>query len=77
MHISKLHVSIIKQMYYLVLQKLNSIGIRALSDGSTDLKKVLADKIPQEQERIKAFRKQHGATKVGEVTVDMVSLNYF
>ncbi|OXU28563.1 hypothetical protein TSAR_005594 [Trichomalopsis sarcophagae] len=58
-------------MRRLVLQKLNSIGIRALSDGSTDLRKVLADKIPKEQERIKAFRKQHGATKVGEVTVDM------
>jgi len=37
------------------------------------LKGLLADKIPKEQERIKNFRKQHGATKVGEVTVDMVS----
>lgn len=33
----------------------------------------MADKIPKEQERIKNFRKAHGATKVGEVTVDMVS----
>ena len=49
------------------------MGIRGLSDASTDLKKVLSAKIPKEQERIKAFRKQHGATKVGEVTVDMVS----
>lgn len=48
------------------------MAVRSLSDSSTDLKKVLADKIPKEQERIKAFRKQYGATKVGEVTVDMV-----
>lgn len=37
------------------------------------LKEVLAEKIPAEQETVKAFRKSHGATKVGEVTVDMVS----
>ena len=37
------------------------------------LKDVLAEKIPQEQEIVKAFRKSHGSTKVGEVTVDMVS----
>lgn len=33
----------------------------------------MAAKIPKEQERVKNFRKSHGATKVGEVTVDMVS----
>lgn len=33
----------------------------------------MAAKIPKEQERVKNFRKTHGATKVGEVTVDMVS----
>lgn len=43
------------------------------STGETDLKAVLSKKIPKEQERVKNFRKQHGATKVGEVTVDMVS----
>lgn len=37
------------------------------------LKDVLIEKIPQEQEAVKAFRKSHGSTKVGEVTVDMVS----
>lgn len=37
------------------------------------LRDVLAEKIPQEQEVVKAFRKSHGSTKVGEVTVDMVS----
>jgi citrate synthase len=49
--------------------------MRNASSDSTDLKGILADKIPKEQERIKNFRKAHGATKVGEVTVDMVS-NY-
>lgn len=47
--------------------------LRQLSDTSTDLKAVLAAKIPKEQERVKNFRKQYGDTKVGEVTVNMVS----
>lgn len=47
--------------------------VRNISSDSTDLKGIMADKIPKEQERIKNFRKAHGATKVGEVTVDMVS----
>lgn len=34
---------------------------------------MLAEKIPQEQERVKQFRKDFGNVKVGEVTVDMVS----
>ena len=37
-----------------------------------DLKDVLANLIPDEQKRVRAFRSQHGNTKVGEVTVDMV-----
>lgn len=49
--------------------------LRQLSDASTDLKAIMAAKIPKEQERIKNFRKQHGATKIGEVTVDMVMLS--
>lgn len=49
-----------------------SLVHRALSDASTDLKGILAAKIPKEQERVKNFRKQHGNTKVGEVTVDMM-----
>ncbi|XP_076164188.1 citrate synthase [Ptiloglossa arizonensis] len=57
----------------LEVQKITStIFLRPLSDSSTDLKKVLAEKIPKEQERVKNFRKQHGSTKVGEVTVDMM-----
>lgn len=57
----------------LEVQKITStVFARQLSDASTDLRKVLSEKIPQEQERVKAFRKNHGSTKVGEVTVDMM-----
>lgn len=45
--------------------------VRNISADKT-LKEVLAEKIPIEQENVKAFRKSHGSTKVGEVTVDMV-----
>lgn len=37
-----------------------------------ELKALLAVKIPKERERVKNFRKQHGSTKVGEITVDMI-----
>ena len=47
--------------------------MRNISADSTDLRGILADKVPKEQERVKNFRKAHGATKVGEVNVDMVS----
>jgi len=40
--------------------------------ASTDLKSVVAEKLKQSGEEIKAFRKQHGSTVVGDVTVDMV-----
>lgn len=50
-----------------------STYVRNISADSTSLKDVLAAKIPQEIENVKAFRKSHGSTKVGEVTVDMVS----
>ena len=41
---------------------------------ASDLKSVLAEKIPATIADVKAFRKEHGNTKVGEITVDMVSL---
>lgn len=50
-----------------------STYVRNISADSTSLKDVLASKIPEEIENVKAFRKSHGSTKVGEVTVDMVS----
>lgn len=50
----------------------SSMIVRPLSDSSTDLKKILSEKIPEQQERVKAFRKDYGSTKVGEVTVDMM-----
>lgn len=39
----------------------------------TDLKDILANKIPYEQERVKKFRKECGDVKIGEITVDMVT----
>lgn len=51
-------------------------AIRHLSAESTDLKAVLEKIIPREQQRVKEFRKSHGATKVGEVTVDMVCIDF-
>lgn len=50
---------------------LGSSSTRSASD-STDLKEVFAKKYPEHAEVVKAFRKAHGNTKVGEVTVEMV-----
>ena len=44
---------------------------RNYSSG-TDLKAAIAAKIPAEVEKIKKFRKSHGGTKIGDVTVNMV-----
>jgi len=49
-------------------QVITVVGVRY---ESTNLKEVLARKIPIEQDNVKNFRKEHGATKIGEVTVDM------
>ena len=38
-----------------------------------NLKDILANKIPEKQKEVIQFRKQYGATVVGEVTVDQVS----
>lgn len=35
----------------------------------------MAQKIPIHQKEVAEFRKQHGETKVGEITVNMVSLD--
>ncbi|KAL5278205.1 CS family protein [Megaselia abdita] len=40
--------------------------------ADASLKDCLANKIPKEQERVKNFRKEHGNTKVGETTIDMM-----
>lgn len=45
------------------------------ASADKSLKDVLAEKITAEQENVKAFRKEYGSTKVGEVTVDMVRFN--
>merc|ERR1711971_850627 len=53
-------------------QKLLAASTQSASQSCnvSDLKSVLAEKIPAVQEEVKAFRKQHGNTKIGEITVD-------
>jgi citrate synthase len=45
---------------------------RCISADSTSLKEVLARLIPEKQKEVKEFRQQHGSTKIGDITVDMV-----
>ncbi|XP_073954603.1 probable citrate synthase 2, mitochondrial isoform X1 [Choristoneura fumiferana] len=49
-----------------------SILRRGLSAEPTNLKSVLQEKIPKEQEKIREFRKKYGNTIVGDVTIDMM-----
>ncbi|XP_072423129.1 LOW QUALITY PROTEIN: citrate synthase, mitochondrial [Chiloscyllium punctatum] len=42
------------------------------ASSTTNLKDVLAEIIPKEQSRIRAFKKQHGQTVIGQINVDMV-----
>ncbi|XP_068625786.1 probable citrate synthase 1, mitochondrial [Battus philenor] len=49
-----------------------TVVLRNFSAEQTNLKIILQEKIPKEQAKIREFRKQHGASKIGEVTVDMV-----
>lgn len=63
---------------FYALQKACPLGAAAMvraqySTENTDLREVMAQKVPVMQEKVKAFRKSHGSTKVGEITVDMVS----
>ena len=44
-----------------------------MSSESTDLREVMSAKIPAMQQEVKEFRKQHGGTVVGQITVDMVN----
>lgn len=52
-----------------------SIPARNVSDSgstSTDLKAVLAERIPKTQKAVKEFRQQHGNKVVGEINIDMI-----
>lgn len=61
---------------FIYLQKvcpLAAVTSRAhYSTENTDLRDVMAQKVPIVQEDVKAFRQKYGKTKVGEITVDMV-----
>ncbi|XP_064647319.1 citrate synthase, mitochondrial-like isoform X2 [Lineus longissimus] len=49
-----------------------SSAVRYLGQDVSGLKGVMKELIPKHQEEVKAFRQQHGNTKIGEITVDMV-----
>jgi len=53
-------------------QKFSPVVAIPVRFESTNLKDILAQKIPAERENVKNFRKEHGNTVVGEVTVDMM-----
>ena len=58
--------------HWFFVQKLLAATTQSISQScnASDLKSSLAEKIPAVQEEVKAFRKQHGNTKIGEITVD-------
>lgn len=51
---------------------LGAASSRLASTDCTDLRKVMAEKIPVFQEEVKAFRKNHGNKVIGEITVDQL-----
>merc|ERR1711863_253383 len=55
-------------------QKLLAATSQSVSQtcNASDLKSALTEKIPVVQEEVKAFRKSHGDTKIGEITVDQI-----
>ncbi|XP_005106615.1 citrate synthase, mitochondrial [Aplysia californica] len=55
-----------------VNQNLLPASLVGCRQSSTNLKDVLEKIIPEKQKEVQEFRKQHGSTKVGEVTVDMM-----
>ena len=48
-----------------------AVLVQGARQASTDLRSVLAEKIPEQQERLKLLKKNHGEKKLGEVTVGM------
>lgn len=50
----------------------SSVHLSTQADQSTNLKEVLAKKIPAHNAKVKEFRSQHGSTVVQQITIDMV-----
>jgi hypothetical protein len=63
-------------MFSFLFQSYAAVSSRFASSDSTDLRKVMAEKIPAFQEEVKAFRKEHGNKVIGEVTVDQVRVRF-
>ena len=64
-------------VFHLCSQRFNPIVTVFVRNESTNLKEVLAKKIPIEQDNVKNFRKEFGATKIGDVTVESVCKQIF
>jgi len=67
-------MALVRQVCLKALPRQQSVLVNqaCMASNAADLRSALAEKIPQVQEEVKAFRKQHGNTKVGEITVDMM-----
>jgi len=67
-------MALVRQACLKALSRQQSVLVNqaCAASNAADLRSALAEKIPQVQEEVKAFRKQHGNTKVGEITVDMM-----
>lgn len=50
----------------------STVSFATQADQSTNLKEVLAKKIPAHNAKVKEFRAQHGATVVQNISIDMV-----
>ncbi|VDM66159.1 unnamed protein product, partial [Strongylus vulgaris] len=50
----------------------SSVHLSTQVDQSTNLKEVLAKKIPAHNAKVKEFRQQHGSTVLQQITVDMI-----
>merc|ERR1711935_361643 len=71
-------MALFKQAFSRVLQSQQKL-VPAVTNASfstsnavnaADLRTTVAEKIPAMQEEVKAFRKSHGSTKIGDITVD-------
>lgn len=49
-----------------------NLQTKCFASTQTDLKEVLKELIPKEQQRISAFKKEHKDTPIGQVTIDMI-----
>lgn len=67
-----MNIGFIRKCGSLLANSQNSLFQATRAASTCGLRERLEDLIPEKQKQIKEFRKEHGNTKVGEVTVDMM-----